>query len=122
MAWIKHSVGYKAYNFRDDVQAVQIFLNNFILFHKLQWSKTALLVDGKCGDKTERAIFEFQYTIVGMDRPDAKVSPSGPTIKALAGPIVSGRSMPRPPWLGGNDSAQMFQQIMQQLTQGQGQG
>jgi hypothetical protein len=120
MAWIKHSVGYRAYNSPDDVRVVQIFLNNFILFNKLKWSHKTLAVDGDCGDKTERAIFEFQYTIVRMDRPDAKVSPSGPTIRALSGRIVSGRPMPRPPWLEENDSAQMFQQIMQQMTQGQG--
>jgi hypothetical protein len=79
MPMILQSVGRGGANIPTDVQLVQTLLNKTIKQLQLR----SLRVDGQIGPKTLDAIEAFQRLVVGMDQPDARVDPSGKTLKAL---------------------------------------
>ena len=74
---LKEAVGYQVANRQSDVKVVQILINKRL---KVK-SRTALVVDGACGEKTLDAIRDFQSTF--MAKPDGVISPYGMTIKRL---------------------------------------
>lgn len=75
---IRASVGRGGRNDTTDVTAVQKRLNE--LMHP---PRVKLVVDGRCGPKTEAMIADFQKGVMGTTQPDAKVDPNGATIRAL---------------------------------------
>lgn len=75
---IRASVGRGARNDTTDVSAIQKRLNEL-----MNSPRVKLVVDGRCGPKTEAMIADFQKVVLGTQKPDAKVDPNGGTIRAL---------------------------------------
>jgi hypothetical protein len=86
MASIQKSVGLKCKNDKWDVLVVQMLLNKFIMPGCLL-PLAPLMLDGECGNKTVTAIYAFQNGIMGLKSPDMKISPDGPTLGRLNGPL-----------------------------------
>lgn len=82
MPELKGSVGRNGENRREDALLVQKLLN--------QRSGGALVEDGLVGDKTIRAIEQFQRQVVGMVSPDGRIDPGGKTWKTLSNAASSG--------------------------------
>src|SRR5262245_34794820 len=89
MTSIKASVGRGGKNCPGDVKNVQEWLNS----HRAFYLHT-IKEDGKIGPETIGAIEEFQRRKVKMSRPDGRVDPGGPTLRALTGHRKSHRSHP----------------------------
>ncbi|MEO8427420.1 MAG: peptidoglycan-binding domain-containing protein [Verrucomicrobiota bacterium] len=84
---ISASVGRRGKNNPEDVQAVQAALN--------RRAEAGLPVDGKCDDKTVKAIEEFQK-LLGKFKPDGLIEPRRGTARALASSAKLGPP-PEPP-------------------------
>lgn len=87
---IAGSVGKGGTNKKADVQLVQKFLNST----PPEEGGPALLLaeDGLIGPKTQAAIDKFQAKV--LSRPDGRIDPHGPTIKALTTLICDSASVP----------------------------
>ena len=119
---VRASVGRGGRNDTTDVSAVQKRLNE--LMHA---PRVKLVVDGRCGPKTEAMIADFQKGVLGTAHPDAKVDPNGATIRALndgasegkwarmsMAPVTGGLGpfpgMPQNPAQGGSRGQQLLQE------------
>ena len=85
-------VGKGASNYPPDVLTVQEVLNAHLLS-----GQVLLVLDGQCGPKTEAAIEAMERFALHTSKPDGRLDPDGPTLKALnASRKVMSRSSPRP--------------------------
>jgi len=84
---ISARVGAGGTNRQEDVRAVQLLLNTFILANRLPGLR-ALKIDGLIGPSTINAIKEFQRIFVGMRSPDGRVDPRGRTLEKLNGSVL----------------------------------
>ena len=75
------SVGVNGINQRDDVRTIQKALNNVSLANG--GPRTPLIVDGICGEKTKKAIQEFQLKHFGWKGADGRVDSDQVTIRKL---------------------------------------
>lgn len=74
---LTRSVGNGGGNIAGEVKLIQGLLNNWLRTS----NATALVVDGKVGPKTSKAITDFQKSFGGVA--DGRVDPNGATIKKL---------------------------------------
>jgi hypothetical protein len=87
---ITASVGKGGANKKADVKIVQTFLNST---PPDEGGPTLLLAeDGLIGPKTQAAIDRFQKEV--LSKPDGRIDPHGPTIKALTGLICDSADVP----------------------------
>src|SRR6516162_621327 len=89
---ITGSVGRDCRNLRKDVLIVQRVLNA-----NLPVPMAPLTVDGNCGSRTIAVIEEYQRRVLKMDPPDGKITPKGPTFRALTGGAAPPQPTPVPP-------------------------
>ena len=82
------SVGSGGRNRFGDVLAVQTLLNKFIVVGSLTGVEP-LAPSGSVDSRTVSAIRAFQRQFVRMRRPDGRVDPNGPTLRALNGPALA---------------------------------
>lgn len=75
---ISGPVGRDGANHLADVRAVQELIN-----HHLPIPLQPLVVDGRCGSHTIRAIEEVERRYIHAERPDGRIDPHGPTLRAL---------------------------------------
>jgi hypothetical protein len=85
---ISASVGRKGANRKADVLTVQRLINDH-----LPTPLRPLDVDGRCGPLTIAALEQIQRLRLGMDPPDGRVDPGGPTFRSL----TEGGGVPQPP-------------------------
>ncbi len=78
---ITTSVGTGGRNIQRDVSTIQQRLNEL-----MGVSRQHLVVDGKCGRKTNGMIADFQRSVLKFRQPDSRVDPRGRTITALNAP------------------------------------
>lgn len=93
---ISAAVGIKASNRNQDVTKVQVVLNHFIGNRKLVGIKP-LVIDGKCGSKTNEALmaFQIQNGLLSEEHFTGQIRPGGMTISFMnknAGYIPPGGS------------------------------
>jgi peptidoglycan hydrolase-like protein with peptidoglycan-binding domain len=87
---IGHSVGAGGINAKADTLAVQQLLNSV---PREEGGPDLLLAeDGLIGPKTQAAINKFQKKV--LSKPDGRIDPGGPTIKALIGVICDSPAVP----------------------------
>ncbi|MFN7936809.1 MAG: peptidoglycan-binding protein [Bryobacteraceae bacterium] len=86
MPSIEKMVGPQQVNQTKDVAVVQTLLNRFLGSGCLP-DTPALYINGIYNTETKIAIKKFQLLIVGLNSPDGFVTPVGPTIDALNGPL-----------------------------------
>jgi len=87
-AFINQSVGKYGKNIKEDVMSIQIRLNRWIMEGKLP-DVPMLAVDGDCGPQTRKSIGAFQKLYVGLNSPDCRVDPKGPTLDKLFQSLIS---------------------------------
>lgn len=85
---LKGAVGKNAPNHSEDVMTVQARLNHWI-YRGLLPNIDFLAVDGKCGEKTKRAIGAFQFLYLGRKNPDCRVDPGGPTLLKMYESLIN---------------------------------
>lgn len=86
---ISGSVGKGGANNAANVKTDQLLLN--LSLARLP-GIAPLAVDGRIGDNTAAAIEAFQAQVMGIGRPDGRVDPGGPTLRALAAGMPPGFS------------------------------
>ena len=101
---ISGSVGRRGVNSRNDVVAVQTFLNNAL---RKTPSFRPLVVDGLIGPRTIAAIELFQRDVLRWSHADGRVDPAGRTLAALSRNQSSCAAPPivPPPPIGGDKEA-----------------
>ena len=81
MQQIMNTVGWQGANRQNDVRVIQGLLNHFAR----RLGAPVLIVDGRVGDRTVKAIKLFQQKIVNMALPNGQVEPGGLTWRSLTG-------------------------------------
>jgi len=71
----------KAKNVEADVRIIQALLDG--IKPADGGPSVALVVDGKCGSKTQNAIQQFQLKQLGTKLADGRVDPGGPTLTKM---------------------------------------